>query len=387
MLSTSSHAHARAPIGHPCSRRTHRARDSEASALDASALAAARRTQTSRHRARWMPAATTARDVTTRAHPRASKRAKAKRAPDPGHPKRKYTVDERLAHKGVDVERMRSGGSTTTSTPERGVFACDVPSGTEVCELVAELDFRQDAEGWPAQGSDAWWFARASVLTASDVGKVLGIDARDKHGADGVLEKKLRIRARERELEAKGLSELEKELSADSSSSVSHQTNDKEQKQKKRTKRKGSSWKGPPAVVHGNTYESEALAHYEAVHGTKCFTFGLKIHDAYFWLGASPDGVHPHGRIVEIKCPYSRPIVPVKRALEHMAQIQILLECFDMDTCDFVQYKPAGRGRGRSGDLDAPAYLCESIPRDREWFAANLPALEKFAQRLPTPSL
>jgi hypothetical protein len=332
---------------------------------------------------------TTARDVTTRAHPRASKRAKAKRAPDPGHPKRKYTVDERLAHKGVDVERMRSGGSTTTSTStaEREVFACDVPSGTEVCELVAELDFRQDAEGWPAQGSDAWWFARASVLTASDVGKVLGIDARDKHGADGVLEKKLRIRARERELEAKRLSELERELSADSSASASasHQTNDEEQKQKKKTKRKGNSWKGPPAVVHGNTYESEALAHYEAVHGTKCFTFGLKIHDAYFWLGASPDGVHPHGRIVEIKCPYSRPIVPVKRALEHMAQIQILLECFDMETCDFVQYKPAGRGRGRSGDLDAPAYLCESIPRDREWFAANLPALEKFASRLPTP--
>lgn len=332
-------------------------------------------------------AMTMARDVTTRAHPRASKRAKAKRAPDPGHPKRKYTVDERLAHKGVDVKRMRSGGSTTTSTTtaEREVFACDVPSGMEVCELVAELDFRQDAEGWPAQGSDAWWFARASVLTASDVGKVLGIDARDKHGADGVLEKKLRIRARERELEAKGLSELEKELSADSSASASHQTNDEEQKQKKKTKRKGNSWKGPPAVVHGNTYESEALAHYEAVHGTKCFTFGLKIHDAYFWLGASPDGVHPHGRIVEIKCPYSRPIVPVKRALEHMAQIQILLECFDMETCDFVQYKPAGRGRGRSGDLDAPAYLCESIPRDREWFAANLPALEKFASRLPTP--
>lgn len=78
-------------------------------------------------------AMTMARDVTTRAHPRASKRAKAKRAPDPGHPKRKYTVDERLAHKGVDVERMRSGGSTTTSTTtaEREVFACDVPSGME----------------------------------------------------------------------------------------------------------------------------------------------------------------------------------------------------------------------------------------------------------------
>jgi hypothetical protein len=245
----------------------------------------------------------------------------------------------------------------------------DVPKGEDVCERVAELAFRQDAEGWPAQKTEAWAFARASALTASDVGRVLSGD-----GAK-VLMRKQRTRAAEQALERdRATSALVREVTE---APVATGSSKKE--------RKGKGGGTSPAIRHGNEFESEALAHYEAVFGTKCLEFGLKIHDVHYWLGASPDGVHPSGRIVEIKCPYSRPIIARRRAMEHYAQIQTLLEVFDLDYCDFVQYKPAGRGKGRSGDPDAPEFLCETIARDAEWWSTHFDELQTFAASLPSP--
>ena len=48
--------------------------------------------------------------VVARANPKASRRARQRREPNESHPKRKYTIEERLKHKGVDVERARMGG-------------------------------------------------------------------------------------------------------------------------------------------------------------------------------------------------------------------------------------------------------------------------------------
>jgi hypothetical protein len=153
------------------------------------------------------------------------------------------------------------------------------------------------------------------------------------------------------------------------------------------SKKKKDKKYGHPATRHGDEFEAEALAHYETVNATKCLHFGMKTHDEYYWLGASPDGIHPAGRVVEIKCPFTRPVLANgKRMLEHYAQIQTLMEVFDCEFCDFVQYKPAGRGKGRSGNMDAPLYVCESVPRDREWFAKHFDTLLEFSRLLPSPA-
>ena len=314
--------------------------------------------------------------VVARANPKASRRARKKREPDENHPKRKYTIDERLKHKGVDVERARMGGARDRDDGDGAAASSaavstsgDVPRGEDVCERVAELAFRQDAEGWPAQKTEAWAFARASALTASDVGRVLSGD-----GAK-VLMRKQRTRAAEQALERdRASSALVREVTEAPVATGSSKKG-----------RKGKGGGMSPAIYHGNEFESEALAHYEAVYSTKCLEFGLKIHDVHYWLGASPDGVHPQGRIVEIKCPYSRPIIARRRAMEHYAQIQTLLEVFDLEYCDFVQYKPAGRGKGRSGDPDAPEFLCETIARDTEWWSTHFDELQTFAASLPSP--
>ena len=300
-----------------------------------------------------------------RAHPHASRRAKAKRAPDAAHPKHKYSVDERLAYKGIDIERMRAGEEFEADA--KVAFASEVPRGEDVCEHVAMLAMRQELEQWPAQKTDAWVFARASCLTASDVGAVLGIDRH--RDAEAVLKMKTRARAAENDLKQSMLAGEFASVSASAS---------KKKKDKKY---------GHPATRHGDAFEAEALAHYEAVNDTKCLHFGMKTHDSYYWLGASPDGIHPAGRVVEIKCPFTRPVLSNgKRMLEHYAQIQTLMEVFDCEFCDFVQYKPAGRGKGRSGNMDAPLYVCETVPRDREWFAKHFETLLEFSRSLPSPA-
>lgn len=305
---------------------------------------------------------------------------------DETHPKRLYGVDARLKYKGIDVERMRSGETSTTKAANAGVaelgqtmiaqaFASDVPRGTETCEHVAMLAMRQENERWPVQKTEEWAFARASCLTASDVGAALGIDSH--RDAASVLAQKRRTRATEDGLKASRAMEANIGVGASAEASAARMKKPSGERKKF----------AHPASRHGDAYEDEALAHYEKVNETKCFRFGMKTHDDFFWLGASPDAIHPAGRVVEIKCPFTRPILPNgKRMVEHYAQIQTLLEVFDCEFCDFVQYKPAGRGKGFSGNVDAPAYLCETVPRDREWFAARLPVLESFARALPSPS-
>ena len=165
----------------------------------------------------------------------------------------------------------------------------------------------------------------------------------------------------------------------------------------------------PPAVTHGNEFEPVARAHYAKMESVEVHEFGLKIHDELPWLGATPDGVvavrtarnsvgadsgndekkKAHSTrdalaVLEIKCPYTRPVLPATRAKEHFPQIQVLLQVFGADECHFVQYKPPGLGRGRAGVMneDRPLYLRETVARDDGWWRANKPRLERFHREL-----
>ena len=129
-------------------------------------------------------------------------------------------------------------------------------------------------------------------------------------------------------------------------------------------------FKGNKATEHGQRYESIALKKYEETYKDKCYETGLYIHPRYTWLGCSPDGITDSGILIEIKCPLYREIkheVPEC----YKGQIQVQLECMDMDTCAFVQYKPAMNNKEEEFDV-------VMVQRDRKWFADKLPILQEF---------
>lgn len=133
---------------------------------------------------------------------------------------------------------------------------------------------------------------------------------------------------------------------------------------------------GGRATQHGVDNEELARQKYEQRTGQFCLEFGCISHPKYPWLGGSPDGITLSGRLVEIKCPYSRPIIPGEVPKYYIPQIQILMEVLDLEVCDFVQYK-SGHSIWTEEVLDIT-----EVRRDREWFAEHIGTLETFWERI-----
>ena len=72
----------------------------------------------------------------------------------------------------------------------------------------------------------------------------------------------------------------------------------------------GEKFTGNAATRHGELYEDEARILYEQRHGEVVHELGLVQHPVHKWLGGSPDGVSESGKLVEIKCPPQRAIIP-----------------------------------------------------------------------------
>jgi putative phage-type endonuclease len=108
-------------------------------------------------------------------------------------------------------------------------------------------------------------------------------------------------------------------------------------------------------VHHGKKYEDVATMIYEYRMNVSTDEFGLIGHPKYDFLGASPDricnkykldGIHKSkfiGRMLEIKCPYVRkikmsgPIIDNICPIYYWVQVQLQLECCDLEECDFWQ--------------------------------------------------
>jgi putative phage-type endonuclease len=108
---------------------------------------------------------------------------------------------------------------------------------------------------------------------------------------------------------------------------------------------------------HGTKYEQIATMTYEYRMNVKVEEFGLvKHHDPkYYFLAASPDGIISKykldgksltkyvGRMLEIKCPLVRKILDEGEVkgeicpIYYWVQVQLQLECCDLDECDFWQ--------------------------------------------------
>ena len=90
-------------------------------------------------------------------------------------------------------------------------------------------------------------------------------------------------------------------------------------------------------TLHGKKFEDIASRLYRQQFKTDIIDFGLLPHSRLKYLSASPDGITPDGVMIEIKCPYSRKIQEGSIPIYYYIQIQIQLECTDLEQCDFLE--------------------------------------------------
>jgi putative phage-type endonuclease len=135
----------------------------------------------------------------------------------------------------------------------------------------------------------------------------------------------------------------------------------------------GEKFTGNDATRHGEKYEDEARMLYEERHGEIVHEIGLVPHPEHNWLGGSPDGVSESGKLVEIKCPPQRKIIPGEVPEHYMPQLQLCMEILDLESADFIQYKPAETNWPRPEEFDVV-----NVKRDREWWKTYLPVMREF---------
>jgi putative phage-type endonuclease len=181
---------------------------------------------------------------------------------------------------------------------------------------------------YAAQRSEEWLALRGKMLTASDAATAIGVNPYEK--PEGLILKKCGE----------------------------------------------NKFSGNAATEHGNKYEEEAREIYCAKYNEVSHEIGLFPHPVHMWLGGSPDGITESGKLLEIKCPMRRQILP-EVPVHYMPQLQLLMEILDLEECDFIQYKPQ--------ELTWPEpseFVVVNVPRDRQWFADQLPVMDAFWKRV-----
>lgn len=96
------------------------------------------------------------------------------------------------------------------------------------------------------------------------------------------------------------------------------------------------------ACHNGHRFEPLSIMHYEFDFNTKVGEFGCIKHREHLFLRASPDGINIdkksplYGRLVEVKNPVSRKLTGTPKK-EYWVQMQIQMEVWDLDECDFLE--------------------------------------------------
>jgi putative phage-type endonuclease len=130
---------------------------------------------------------------------------------------------------------------------------------------------------------------------------------------------------------------------------------------------------GPKALMWGTRFEPIAKHIYKTYlqGGVEIVDTTCIPHREHSFLGASPDGIlitadkndFRYGKLVEFKCPISRDFsndTPIPPTYYHQMQLQ--LECTDMDECDYVEIK--------FKEVTYSEWL-ESTAQYKSWFAID----------------
>tara|TARA_B100001758_G_C18375048_1_gene593743 strand:- start:321 stop:1298 length:978 start_codon:yes stop_codon:yes gene_type:complete len=127
-------------------------------------------------------------------------------------------------------------------------------------------------------------------------------------------------------------------------------------------------FKGNAATKHGEKWEDTAIRIYCERYNDKSFEFGLLPHPTIPFLGGSPDGITAKGTVLEVKCPLMRTIIPGVVPAYYLPQVQIVMECTNLEVAHFIQYKPPPN----------EVFDVTIVPRDRNWFARYFPVMDFF---------
>lgn len=172
----------------------------------------------------------------------------------------------------------------------------------------------------------------------------------------------------------------------------------------------------------GIRFEPVVKTVFETRWGVKITDCGRIVHAVDTKLAASPDGLITEGdtrlgRLIEIKCPITRPIGTGTIPFDYWCQMQIQMEVGDIDECEYLEVKIDSRQRQQQGvrpetflvegtirllakDGDykyaygeeefegyetveqipwyITAYHNEVVQRDRAWFAETASVREQF---------
>ena len=185
----------------------------------------------------------------------------------------------------------------------------DIPD--EYKSLVEHVDFLANLPQ-PEQRTEEWFDMRRNMITASCAAQAIGENPYPNQTPDDLILDKLNL---------------------------------------------GAPYQDNKFVHHGKKYEEIATKIYENIYDIKVEEYGLIPHVSkppVPFIGASPDGIGSRftlnndfsemvGRMLEIKCPFSRKI-KFKGEIDgeicphyYHCQVQQQLECCDLEYCDFWQ--------------------------------------------------
>jgi putative phage-type endonuclease len=94
----------------------------------------------------------------------------------------------------------------------------------------------------------------------------------------------------------------------------------------------------------GQKYEPLSILIYENIYKTTIKEYGCLRHEKYSFIGASPDGINVDmssnrfGRLLEVKNIVNREITGIPKK-EYWIQMQLQMETFNIDECDFLETK------------------------------------------------
>jgi putative phage-type endonuclease len=106
----------------------------------------------------------------------------------------------------------------------------------------------------------------------------------------------------------------------------------------------------PAACRHGIIFEDIVKEVFCKWHGVTLGELGCINHREHPWLAASPDGyincngvpldqrTEKHGRLIEIKCPLTRPKKDGYIPEEYLCQMYMQMECVGVDECEFIEF-------------------------------------------------